>query len=311
MTPTRHYEFGENWQRFLKVLNSDRIFAAERSLKRMLHVEDLTNLRFLDVGSGSGLFSLAARSLGAYVHSFDYDQDSVACTEALKTRYFPGDNRWVVERGSILDVGYLHQLGKFDVVYAWGVLHHTGAMWEALDNALIPLVDHGKLFIAIYNDQGKMSEYWSQVKRTYTHYPFARPFITCVHIPVLACTRLLPRLLSRRLPSERGMALWYDLKDWLGGYPFEVATPEAIIDFFRERRCTLLDFGPCGDPAGNNEFVFIAAEATSTTHIGNRLGERHHFQVPPARGLEKEETIEDIGAGMIGELTADLRTRTP
>ena len=265
MTSSRHYEFGENWRRFLKVLNTDRIFAAERSLKRMLDVEDLTNLRFLDVGSGSGLFSLAARRLGAYVHSFDYDQDSVACAAALKTRYFPGDSRWVVERGSILDGGYLHQLGKFDVVYAWGVVHHTGAMWQALDNTLIPLVDHGRLFIAVYNDQGKISEYWSRVKRAYTHYPATRPLITCVHVPVLACTRLLPRLLSGRPRSERGMALWYDLKDWLGGYPFEVASPGTIIDFFRVRGCTLVDFVPSADPAGNNEFVFAYAENKSTT----------------------------------------------
>ena len=301
---TRHYEFGKNWQRFLKVLNAERISAAEQSLKRMLHVEDLTNLRFLDIGSGSGLFSLAARNLGASVHSFDFDQDSVACTEALKKRYFPGDDRWVVERGSILDVGYLHQLGTFDVVYAWGVVHHTGAMWQALENALIPVVDHGKLFIAVYNDQGKISEYWSQVKRAYTHYPYARPLITCMHIPVLACMRLLPRLLSGRLPSERGMALWYDLKDWLGGYPFEVATPEAIIAFFRDRGCFLLNFGPCADPAGNNEFVFICTQAESTPHGRHPAGERANRQAGSEGALAKNDTIADTGPAFKNALTA-------
>ncbi len=107
---------------------------AEQSLKEMLEVERLDGLRFLDAGSGSGLFSLAARRLGATVHSFDYDPQSVACTHELKRRYFPGDAAWMVEQGSVLDQDYLDHLGQFDIVYSWGVLHHTGAMWQALDN---------------------------------------------------------------------------------------------------------------------------------------------------------------------------------
>src|ERR1044072_5239228 len=100
----------------------------------MLEVDNLLGKKFLDVGSGSGLFSLAARRLGAQVHSFDYDPQSVACTGELRRRYFPDDLHWVVQQGSVLDQGYLASLGSFDVVYAWGVLHHTGAMWRALDN---------------------------------------------------------------------------------------------------------------------------------------------------------------------------------
>jgi SAM-dependent methyltransferase len=255
------YEFGRNWQHFLRVVNERRISAAERSLREMLGVDDLSGKRFLDVGSGSGLFSLAARRLGAFVHSFDRDPESVACARELKRRYRPSDPNWVIGSGSVLDGAYLRTLGEFDIVYAWGVLHHTGALWQALANCLIPVAPGGMLFIAIYNDQGRVSTYWRTVKRLYAAHRHARLPIVCCHAPVLMCTRLLPRLVRGRLGPERGMALWFDLKDWLGGYPFEVAAPKEIMDFVEERGCALVRFRACGDPSGNNEFVFVRKPA--------------------------------------------------
>src|SRR5437868_7530339 len=132
------YEFGKNWTRFLKEVDDSRIKEAETSLRRMLETESLAGKSFLDIGSGSGLFSLAARRLGARVHSFDYDPQSVACALELRRRYFDGDADWTIEEGSALDADYVRSLGAFDVVYSWGVLHHTGAMWEALANAALP-----------------------------------------------------------------------------------------------------------------------------------------------------------------------------
>src|SRR5213076_551237 len=129
------FAFGRNWARFLRHLNEDRILAAETSLCSMLELKSLEGKAFLDIGSGSGLFSLAARRLGARVHSFDYDSQSVACTSELKRRYFADDADWTIEEGSALDADYLKSLGTFDVVYSWGVLHHTGQMWQALENA--------------------------------------------------------------------------------------------------------------------------------------------------------------------------------
>lgn len=131
----QRFAFGENWARFLQILDDRRIDEAVSSLQRMLQVERLDGLRFLDIGNGSGLFSLAARRLGAKVLSFDYDPQSVACAQELKRRYFPNDADWQIQEGSVLDEGYMQGLGSFDVVYSWGVLHHTGDQWRAIANA--------------------------------------------------------------------------------------------------------------------------------------------------------------------------------
>ncbi len=262
------FEFGANWSRFLALLDDERIASAENSLKAMLEVADLRGRSFLDIGSGSGLFSLAARRLGARVHSLDYDPRSVACTMELRRRYFPDDATWTIEEGSALDADYIKALGRFDVVYSWGVLHHTGQMWPALDNARLPVAPGGKLFIAIYNDTGTQAARWHWIKRTYNELPrpLRTPFAVLVSAPDEA-KRLLRSLIKLR-PGEylrswtqydrggRGMSRWYDILDWVGGYPYEVATPEQIFDFYKARgfRLTKLKCGGVG--LGCNEFVF-------------------------------------------------------
>jgi 2-polyprenyl-6-hydroxyphenyl methylase/3-demethylubiquinone-9 3-methyltransferase len=229
----------------------------------MLGASDLKGARFLDIGSGSGLFSLAARRLGAQVHSFDYDPHSVACTRELRRRYFPNDPEWKVESGSALDETYVRSLGEFQVVYSWGVLHHTGQMWAALANAAIPVAPGGKLFIAIYNDQGSASRRWTKVKRLYNGLP--RPLRFLVVWPSFWVLnwrsvakdflRLRPFQTIRNYGKERGMSFWRDLVDWVGGYPFEVARPEEIFDFYRARGFSLIRLRTCGGSLGCNEFV--------------------------------------------------------
>ncbi|HEX8775520.1 MAG TPA: class I SAM-dependent methyltransferase [Pyrinomonadaceae bacterium] len=259
------FQFGENWRRFLSVLNDERIAEAEKSLREMLAVEDLRGLSFLDIGSGSGLFSLAARRLGAArVHSFDYDPQSVACAEELKRRYFNGDARWTIDQGSVLDADYVRRLGQFDIVYSWGVLHHTGAMWQALENAALPVAQGGRLFIAIYNDQETRSRLWLRVKRFYCEGTAGKFIVPALFIPYFITGGLTKDLLRGRNPlarytdykKSRGMSIVHDWLDWLGGYPFEVARPEEIFGFYRQRGFTLDHLVTCGGGLGNNQFVF-------------------------------------------------------
>jgi 2-polyprenyl-3-methyl-5-hydroxy-6-metoxy-1,4-benzoquinol methylase len=254
---TARFAFGKNWKRYLNSINSERLSAAELSLCDMLEIERLDRKRFLDVGSGSGIFSLAARSLGARVHSFDYDSDSVACAETLKASQFPDDPEWTIARASALDAAYLSGLGEWDVVYCWGVAHHTGDMWRALGNVADHVAPAGKLFVAIYNDQGLISRYWLQVKRAYNSNGALRVTVAAFHLPYLFLGRLVVRALTGRLKAARGMSLWYDMIDWLGGYPFEVAKPEAVFDFFRKRGFSMVRLKTCGNRHGCNEFVFV------------------------------------------------------
>jgi 2-polyprenyl-3-methyl-5-hydroxy-6-metoxy-1,4-benzoquinol methylase len=261
------FEFGENWRRFLEGLNEDRIREAERSLREMLECTSLSGLSFLDIGSGSGLFSLAAFRLGARpVHSLDVDPSSVGCTQELRSRHAAGAADWRVERASVLDREHLHSLGQFDVVYSWGALHHTGDMRTALDNAASAVAPGGRLFISIYNDQGSRSKRWRAVKRLYNRLPGSLrvAYVVLVMAPrelsfaLRSAIKLKPTAYVRSWTDykrERGMSRWHDLVDWVGGYPFEVATPEAIFDFYRDRGFNLIKL-VTRQGLGCNEFVF-------------------------------------------------------
>ncbi|MHC1783315.1 MAG: class I SAM-dependent methyltransferase [Anaerolineaceae bacterium] len=259
------FEFGKNWQRFLLRLNEERILEAESSLMKMLQVNTLKGLTFLDIGCGSGLFSLAAMRLGAEkVLSFDYDPQCVACTHDLKQKYFPGNDSWKMMQGSVLDDDLIKSLGQWDIVYCRGVLHHTGRMWKGLSNTMLAVRNQGKLFIAIYNDQGNISRIWAWIKKTYNQMPSSLRFLILIpsFVRLWGPTLIKDLFKGRPLKSwrnyiqKRGMSPWDDVIDWVGGYPYEVAKSEEIFRYCHKQGFQLIELITT-DHSGCNEFVFV------------------------------------------------------
>lgn len=267
------FAFGANWKRFLPLVDERRVVEAERSLEARLGPGALRGRSFLDVGSGSGLFSLAARRLGASVRSFDLDPESVWCTAELRRRFRPDDPDWAVGQGSVLDRSFMAALGPFDIVYAWGVLHHTGALFEALDCVRLPLRPGGRLFVSVYNNVGWRTRVHTALKRAYVGSPrLVRAAIlggfaawqlgTGLAVDVIRLRNPVARYRDRNRP--RGMSTWRDWVDWVGGYPFETARPGEILHFYAQRGLTLTDLVTRGRGAGCNEFVFALEERGRT-----------------------------------------------
>lgn len=260
------FEFGKNWQSFLNSLSDEKIEIAKQSLKDMLKVNNLSGKSFLDIGCGSGLFSMAAIMLKAKVHSIDFDPISVKCARLLNEKFINDNTDWKIQQESILNTEFIEDLPKFDIVYSWGVLHHTGNMKLALQNAIIPVKENGVLFISIYDDQGKKSQFWLNVKKIYNSSIIGKLTIKVIFYTYFSLRYFITDLIRLKNPytrykeyrKKRGMSMVHDWKDWLGGLPFEVATPDYIIDFYVKRGFSLQKLK--SNRGGCNQFVFKKIE---------------------------------------------------
>jgi SAM-dependent methyltransferase len=266
MASELRFEFGANWASFVTtVYTPERLEAAVQSLREMLSTDDLQGQTFLDIGCGSGLFSLAACALKAgRVLSFDYDPQSVAASEMLRTRAGIPEARWQISRGSILDKAFLQQFEPADIVYSWGVLHHTGAMWTAIEQAVRLVRPGGKLAIGIYNrvDRlGDSSAMWWKIKRRYNRSPrLIRRSMESALWARYALREVVkgrnPFSAQARSPGSRGMELRHDIRDWLGGFPYEYATAGEVFGYIHKKFGLQLEYLKTGEGNLCNQFTF-------------------------------------------------------
>lgn len=257
-----HFSFGNNWKIFLENINTESISEAKKSISN--YFGDIQNKTFIDVGSGSGLFSLAAIQLGAKVTSLDIDDNAIECNKLLREKYKIGKEDWKILKGSVLSEEFIQSLGKFDLVYSWGVLHHTGNMYKALQNVDFLMEERSLLYLALYNYNTKKIEgtspFWEKVKYKYNNSgKFGKKVIYYIYLSYLILGLCIsgknPYDYIKNYKKKRGMDFYIDIFDWLGGYPYEYATPEKITAFYETKNYSLKKIDKVRS-LGCNQFLF-------------------------------------------------------
>jgi 2-polyprenyl-3-methyl-5-hydroxy-6-metoxy-1,4-benzoquinol methylase len=230
------FSFGENWKDYLKTVSEKEIEFARRDIEEWLGEKSVSGQTIVDIGSGSGIHSLIFYSLGAKtINSFDYDKNSVEATKTLWEKVGKPKN-WMISYGSILDEEFVQNIGKLDLVYAWGVLHHSGALWKALENSFKLVKPGGRLWISLYAKGPRFSKDLALKKMYNSASRFGKRWMI---------SRKIGRIILRRLrhfknpftwneTGIRGMKPYNDIIDWLGGLPYEVASEDEVLRFGRK-----------------------------------------------------------------------------
>ncbi len=266
------FEFGKNWESFSPLIDEEAVRKAEDRMALFLGTRDLSGRTFLDVGCGSGLHALVALRFGAKeVVAIDVDPDSVSTADTVLERNWPGTNK-TVRRVSVFDLEK-ERFGEFDIVYSWGVLHHTGDMNRAIETAAKHVKPGGLFAVALYG-KTPYCNLWKRIKRWYVNAsPAQQARAERTYIRLFGLYLLLRgKRLSTHIAGykrKRGMDFRHDVRDWIGGYPYESIAPRELarlltpLGFDLIRQNVRKRSGLFG--SGNDEYLFRRHDAASNS----------------------------------------------
>lgn len=255
------FDFGQNWKEFSeKSLSREKIGQAREHFRALMNGVDLNGKSFLDIGFGQGLSLLIAHQEGARVTGLDINPK---CADVVRRNQQAVGVSAEIEThvGSILNEEDLSKIQgrQFDVVHSWGVLHHTGDMETAISNACRFVKPKGFLVLAIYNRHWS-SLPWLGIKWLYCHMPAVlQKLMICLFYPLIMFAKFLATG-NNPFRMSRGMDFYYNVVDWVGGYPYEYASITEMEACLAEKGFRMVKAIPARVPTGCNEFVFRDTE---------------------------------------------------
>jgi 2-polyprenyl-6-hydroxyphenyl methylase/3-demethylubiquinone-9 3-methyltransferase len=234
----QRFGFGKNWSSYIDAhFDESRVLNSVNVIQNFTSFLDFKDKSFIDVGCGSGLHSLAAYKMQAKsIVSFDFDPDSVKATLKLKELIGNAPN-WNIMEGSVLDINFVGQLGEFDFVYSWGVLHHTGSVWQAIKNTSSLVAPTGQMYLALYSlNVQPNAEYWLKIKQKYVNSSRLKKLMMEQSYLFRyyyggSPLKFLVGFFKHEKFRTRGMELMTDVRDWLGGWPMEFVLDEEVESF--------------------------------------------------------------------------------
>lgn len=221
------------------VVDEKKIFIARDSVVEFFGNDfNFAGKTFIDIGSGSGLFSLSAAMLGCKrVVSIDIDPLSIAATRLLRQKFaylIPNDVEWIIKEDSILNDELVENFAKSaDILYSWGVLHHTGNVELAMRNAASLVSENGVAYIALYN-QTEASQWWLDIKNIYnSSFMPVKVLMIIIYTMFLTFEDIRKGRGFNMYDKKRGMYKWTDVIDWLGGLPYEPINVAHTLEFWK------------------------------------------------------------------------------
>lgn len=229
LTINGDFSFGYNWLDFVRNRLTENIISSHQNNLKEIYDKigiDLAGKSLFDIGCGSGLSSLSFQRLGCNkIISLDIDQYSVQASNLTKEKFSRNPSEWQIHQGSILDISVVED-ESMDVVYSWGVLHHTGDMWNALRKAVRPVKKGGLFHVALYRSGPNYTthleekfkfKFADRESKLHTLFKRKKGFKGSFDV------------------NERGMNKFHDSLDWLGGIPYEVCDPEILESWLKDR----------------------------------------------------------------------------